>query len=268
MLGPSLFLVYINDLTDNISSHMRLFADDSSLFTRVEGVDQTQEKLIEDLQTVTNWAHQWKMVFNPDITKQAIEVIFSVKKKKPEHPELIFNGIPVSRECHTKHLGVYLDSGLNFSKHIREAVIKATKGVSLLKYLSKYVSRKVLDLSYKLYVRPHLDYGDVIYHNQRTDLMNLIEQVQYKAALIVSGCWQGTSREKLYDELGWESLSMRRWARRMTIFYKIHNGMTPSYLLDHIPENSTINVSLQSLFPGQTGTLTVFSLFALITGTS
>ena len=245
VLGPLLFLVYINDLTDNISSHMRLFADDSSLFTRVEGVDQTQEKLIEDLQTVTNWAHQWKMVFNPDITKQAIEVIFSVKKKKPEHPELIFNGIPVSREGHTKHLGVYLDSGLNFSKHIREAVIKATKGVSLLKYLSKYVSRKVLDLSYKLYVRPHLDYGDVIYHNQRTDLMNLIEQVQYKAALIVSGCWQGTSREKLYDELGWESLSMRRWSRRMTIFYKIHNGMTPSYLLDHIPENSTINVSLR-----------------------
>ena len=64
--------------------------------------------------------------------------------------------------------------------------MKATKGVSLLKYLSKYVSRKVLDLSDNLYVRPHLDYGDVIYHNQRTDLMNLIEQVQYKAALLVS----------------------------------------------------------------------------------
>ena len=45
-------------------------------------------------------------------------------------------------------------------------------------------------------IRPHLDYGDVIYHNQRADLMNLIERVQYKAALIVSGCWLGTSREK------------------------------------------------------------------------
>ena len=108
----------------------------------------------------------------------------------------------MSREDHTKHLGIYLDSELSFSKHIREAVMKATKGVSLLKYLSKYVSRKVLDLSYKLYVRPHLDYGDVIYHNQRTDFMNLIEQVPYKAALLVSGCWHGTNREKLYDELG------------------------------------------------------------------
>ena len=178
VLGPLLFLVYINDLTDNISSQMRLFADDSSLFTHVDGIDQTHEKLVKDLQTVTDWAHQWKMIFNPDITKHAIEVIFSVKKKKPEHPELIFNGIPVARQDYTKHLGVYLDSRLNFSKHRREAIIKASKGISLLKYLSKYVSRKVLDLCYKLYVRPHLDYGDVIYHNQRVDLMNLIEQVQ------------------------------------------------------------------------------------------
>ena len=243
VLGPLLFLVYINDLTDNISSHMRLFADDSSLFTRVEGVDQTHEKIVKDLQTITNWAYQWKMVFNPDVTKQAIEIIFSVKKKKPEHPELLFNHIPVSREDYAKHLGVYLDSGLNFSKHIREAIIKATKGVSLLKYLSKYVSRKVLDLSYKLYVRPHLDYGDVIYHNQRADLMNAIEQVQYKAALIVSGCWQGTSREKLYEELGWETLSERRWSRRMTMFYKILNGLAPSYLFDHVPEHNSNNIS-------------------------
>ena len=173
VLGPLLFLIYINDLTDNISSEMRLFADDSSLFTRVEGVNHTQEKLVKDLETVSTWAYQWKMLFNPDITKQAIEVIFSVKKTKTHHPALFFNGIPVSREANTKHLGVHLDCRLNFSKHIREAIIKATKGLSLLKFLSKYVSRKVLDLSYKLYIRPHLDYGDVIYHNQRMDLMDL-----------------------------------------------------------------------------------------------
>ena len=87
---------------------MRLFADDSSLFTCVDGVDPTHEKLVKDLQTITNWAYQWKMFFNPDITKQAVELIFSVKRKKPEHPELLFNGIPVSREGHTKHLGVQL----------------------------------------------------------------------------------------------------------------------------------------------------------------
>ena len=72
VFGPLLFLVYINDLTDNISSDMRLFADDSSLFTRVKGSDQTHENLIKDLKVVTAWAYQWKMLFNKDITKQAI----------------------------------------------------------------------------------------------------------------------------------------------------------------------------------------------------
>ena len=76
------------------------------------------------------------------------------------------------------------------------------------------------------------------------DLMDLIERVQYKAALIVSGCWQGTSRVKLYDEMGWESLADRRWARRMTIFYKINNGLAPSYLSEHVPQRngSTFNL--------------------------
>ena len=245
VLGPLLFLVYINDLTDNITSQMRLFADDSSLFTCVKGVEETHEKLVKDLHTVTLWAHQWKMVFNPDITKQAIEVIFSVKKNKPVHPDLTMNGVPVARHDHTKHLGFFLDSALNFSKHVKEAVLKALKGISLLKCLSKYVDRNVLNLSYKLYVRPHLDYGDIIYHNQRADLMQLIEQVQYKAALIVSGCWQGTSRERLYDDLGWESLSDRRWARRMTTFYKIKNDLAPSYLSDHLPEQSATNISFR-----------------------
>ena len=82
VLGPLLFLVYINDLTDHIFSEMRLFADDSSLFTRVQGIDQTHNKLVNDIETVISWANLWKMVFTPDITKQATEVIFSVKKKK------------------------------------------------------------------------------------------------------------------------------------------------------------------------------------------
>ena len=77
VLGPLLFFVYINNLTDGIKSQMRLFADDSSIFTPVGGVLEAHEQLVQDLDTVTSW----KMVFNPDITKQDVEVIFSVKKK-------------------------------------------------------------------------------------------------------------------------------------------------------------------------------------------
>ena len=68
----------------------------------------------------------------------------------------------------------------------------------------------------------------------RPPTMNLIEQTRYKAALIVSGRWQSTCRGKLYDELGWESLTERRWARRQIMSYKISNGMAPIYQITYL----------------------------------
>ena len=137
VLGPLLFLIYINDLTDNIKSRIKLFADDSSLFLKVRDVEEAQTLLTSDLDTISVWAYQWKMQFNPDITKQAIEVIFSTKYKRDNHPPLFFGGIPVKRDDSTKHLGFHLEEKLSFKKHISEAIIKAKRGVSLLKFLSK-----------------------------------------------------------------------------------------------------------------------------------
>ena len=251
VLGPLLFLVYINDLTENIISTMKLFADDSSLFTCVHNVNDSHVNLTHDLDTITAWAYQWKMEFNPDITKQAIEVIFSHKRNKPIHPQISFNGIPVKRENYTNHIGLYLDTRLSFRKHIDEKIKTANKAIGLLTFLSKYSNRRVLDQLYKLYVRPHLDNGDMIYHNQNSESAALIESVQYKGALIVSGCWKGTNRTKLYEELGWESLSDRRHARRMCLYFKILHDMTPIYLKDH-SQNCQVGHTLRfknSFFP-------------------
>lgn len=251
VLGPLLFLIYINDLDEGISSNIKLFADDSSLFARVIEVGATHQQIMKDLDTITKWASQWKMVFNPDITKQAIEVIFSQKYKKPIHPPLTFNGIPVAREESTKHLGVTLDHHLTFRKHITNAIEKANKGIGLMLYLSKYVNRKVLEQTYKMYVRPHLDYGDVIFHGQLSDMMKALESVQYQAALIVTGCWQGTSMVKLYKELGWETLEDRRIFRRFSLFYKIKQDKSPIYLnslIREVPEKRTKRYE-KSFFP-------------------
>ena len=234
VLGPLLFLIYINDLTDNINSNMKLFADDSSLFARVKDATCSHEQLIGDLNTITKWAKQWKMEFNPTITKQAIEVIFSSKYKKETHPPLVFNGIPVARETSTKHLGIILDDRLTFRKHIQEAITKAKKGLAVMKFLSKWVNSTVLDKTYKMYVRPHLDYGDVIYHDQLVDMMNALESIQYQAGLIITKCWKGTNKLKLYNELGWESLSQRRVYRRFALYFKIITNETPAYLREHI----------------------------------
>ena len=79
VLSPLIFHVSINNLSDNIDSEMCLFADNSSMFACVKGVRQTHQKFLKDLETITSWVYQWKMVFNPDITKQAIEVILYYK---------------------------------------------------------------------------------------------------------------------------------------------------------------------------------------------
>ena len=77
-----LFLIYINDLSDNLSSNVKLFADDTSLFSVIHDINISAGELNEDLKKISEWAFQWKMIFNPDATKQAQEVIFSRKIKK------------------------------------------------------------------------------------------------------------------------------------------------------------------------------------------
>ena len=108
--------------------------------------------------------------------------------------------------------------------------------------MSRYVTRDVLDQMYKLYVRPHLDYGDVLYHqydpNFSLSLTTVLESVQYSAALAVTGAWRGTNTDKIYEELGWESLYHRKYYRRMTLFYRIVKECTPEYL------RASINLAL------------------------
>ena len=234
VLGPLLFLVYINDLVDNISSDAKLFADDTSLFTVVYDENIAAEQLNRDLKIIAEWAYQWKMQINPDVTKQAVQVIFSQKRDKPIHPPIYFNESGVVTKSEQKHLGMILDSSLNFQSHVREKIVSARRGIGVIRYMSRYVTREVLDQMYKLYVRPHLDYGDIIYHKYdpelNLDFTKKLEATQYSAALAVSGAWRGTNKYKLYEELGWESLYHRRWYRRLTHFFKLKNSFSPLYL--------------------------------------
>ena len=135
---------------------------------------------------------------------------------------------------------------MSFEKHVNEKIIKAKKHIGLIKHLSKYLPLKTLDQMYKAFVRPHLDYCDIIYHEPHkinqpplgltlTILMEKVERIQYQAALAVTGTWQGSSRTKLYEELGWETLSDRRMCRRILQVHKIENEHTPSYLKEKLP---------------------------------
>ena len=148
------------------------------------------------------------MSFNPDISKQAQEVIFFTKPVKASYPAVFFYDIPVAGCSTHKDLGMYLDEKLNFGRHIAEK-IKSNKGIGLIKTLHNFLSRRALTI-YKCFIRPNLDYGDFIYDQPNNgSFCSKIESVQYNAALAITGAIRGTLQTKLYRELGLESLRSR-----------------------------------------------------------
>ena len=114
ILGPLLFLIYINDLSDGITSSVKLFVDDTSIFSTIHDINYSASKLNSDLQKISEWAFKWNISFNPDPTKQAQEVIFSRKMISPSHPLIKLNNLPVQNASSQKHLGMILDEKLNF----------------------------------------------------------------------------------------------------------------------------------------------------------
>ena len=119
-----LFLIYINDLADGLSSNTKLLADDTSLFSIIHDSVMTILELNSDLSRIKQWAFQWNMSFNRDLNKQTQEVIFSRKLKKFCHPSLSFNNNNVSQASSQKHLGLTLDNRLTFDEHIKMCQIR------------------------------------------------------------------------------------------------------------------------------------------------
>ena len=237
ILGPLLFLVYINDLPDGLKSNAKLFADDTSLFTIVKDKNESANILNNDLQSISTWAYNWKMLFNPDPKKPAQEVLFSRKYQLQTHPTISLNNVQVERTTSQKHLGVILDEKLNFKQHVDSAISKVNKGISLIKKLRYTLPRKSLITIYKVFLRPLIDYGDIIYDQPNNNsFCEKLEAIQYKAALAITGAIQGTSRDRIYAELGLESLKDRRWYKRLTCMFKIMNEQAPHYLINLIPK--------------------------------
>ena len=251
ILGPLLFLVYINDISSDLECDVKLFADDTCLFSVIDDPIESSIALNNDLRKIQQWAYQWKMAFNPDPSKQAQEVIFSRKRLQVNHPDLYFNESIVEKTSSQKHLGVILDEKLSFKQHINYLLEKTTKCIGVLRKLRYFVPRKSLITIYKSFIRSHLDYADSIYDRPNNDSYSeKIESIQYNAALAITGAIRGTSKVKLYQEIGLEYLSSRRWFRRLCLFYKIINNEQPSYLFNLVPRPYHIlNTRNQSQIP-------------------
>ena len=231
-LGPLLFIIYMNDIVSDIESDILIFADDTSLMASGTDPAITAAQLNRDLVRISNWAKVWKVTFNGSKSK---DIIFS-NKMLNNSPPIIFDDVVIERvNCH-RHLGLYLTSNLDWGEQVHQICLRANRKLAVLRSV-KLLRRQTLDLLYKLTVRSVIDYALPVYHKnlKQTEIARL-ENLQYRAAKVVTGALHFTSREKLNAELGWETISQRGDFLGLNVFHKIHLHETRPLIRNCMPK--------------------------------
>ena len=242
--GPLLFIIYINDIINDLESEIFIFADDTSLLATGDDPAETAALINRDLSKINEWSKMWKVTFNAGKSK---DIIFS-NKVLNNSPPIIFNNEFIKRVNIHKHLGIYLSSSLDWSRQVHELCMKANKKLSVLMSV-KFLNRQTLDNLYKLTVRSLIDYSLPLYYFslRQTEKIRL-DNIQYQAAKIITGAYNFTNKQKLNEELQWETIKCRADILGLNIFHKIHVKGTRPLIRNWMPEinwNRRINLRLK-----------------------
>ena len=158
VLGPILFLIYINDLPDQIVSQVRLFADDTAVYLTMEGGD-SHRVLQNDLDSLSVWESRWDMEFNPS----KCQVVRVTSSRRPINTLYFLHGQVLEVVTSARYLGVDISSGLSWSSHIDRITVKANRTLGFLKRNIKTKQSKVREMAYNTLVRPQLEYASPIW---------------------------------------------------------------------------------------------------------
>ena len=158
VLGPCPFLLYVNDILENIRTNIRLFADDTSVYTVIEYEDSIK-LLNEDLREIAKWADDWLIILKPTKTNS----MTFTRKKETNWPDAKFNNITKKMKNHTHtHLGITFASDVTWGEHIQNTYNKAAYRLYIMRMLKYDLDRKSLSRSYISFIRPILEYGNVL----------------------------------------------------------------------------------------------------------
>ena len=232
ILGPLLFLVYINDIVSDIQSNIRLFADDTSLYLIVEHANVSAATLNSDIKTITEWAKTWLVSFNPTKTES---LLISRKMNRDHHPSLSMMNQDILEVQSHRHLGVTLSNDGGWHSHIEYIKSKAWPRINIMKKLKFVLDRKSLERIYFCFIRPILEYADVTWDNCTQHQKDELDKIQNEAARIVTGTTKLVSIRELNNETKWETLESRRQKHKLILFYKMVNQLTPAYLSTLVP---------------------------------
>ena len=259
VLGPTLFLVYINDIFENVSSQMRLFADDSILYRQIDSPDD-HKILQRDLETVLEWSKTWQMRFNIDKCHR----MSITRRRKPINFDYRMEGKPIIKSPTEKYLGVVLSEDLRWNAQCKEVRSKASRILGILKRNLGPCSKEVKTRAYHAMVRPRLEYATAAWNPHTDKNVDSLEMVQRQAARFVCSDYRRTtSVTGLLENLGWDTLEHRRLLIQSTMFYKIHNNLVNIvFPLIIIPQISNTRSSHQFQFQQvQTNNLTFQNSF-------
>ena len=231
VLGPTLFLIYINDIVKDITSIIKLFADDTSIYLSMNDPATRTLTLNFDLAKIDDWARKWKVDFNPIKT----ELLTITNKKQPETLPLSFGNVILKESVEHKHLGVIIQNDCKWKSHIYSIIAKTRIQVACFCSYKYKLSRKTLETMYKAFILPNFDYADFLWDNCSEELAVELEKINLDAIRTVIGAVRGTSHEKLYNESGLLPLRERRHRHKLLLYFKIINGLTPDYLVSYIP---------------------------------
>ena len=206
ILGPFLFLLFINDIVHDIGSSVRLFADDTCLYIIVEDPSVAAELLNADLEKIAEWTLKWLVKFNPLKT----ESLLISRKTNTVHPPVFMLYHQIKEVESHKQLGVILSNDCSWQKHIDYIKEKAWTRIIIMRRLKYDLDRKSLETIYKSFIRPLLEYADVIWDNCTQQNKNEHQFIQLEAARISTGATKLVSVANLYMETGWETLDTRR----------------------------------------------------------
>lgn len=231
VLGPLLFLIYVNDLSDNMVGLCRLFADDTSI-GHVAHDDATLMNMTNmDLENISKWSNDWLVKLNPDKT----DIMVFSSNNRARDLVFTFSDSVIEPVNSHRHLGLVFSSDCKWTKHIDTLIDRTSKQLNILRKLKFKLSREFLERIYFTFIRPILEYACEVWDNCGVINTERIEKVQLEAARIVTGLTSYASKESLYKETGWDTLKSRREQKKLLLFYNIVQGHCPEYLTDLLP---------------------------------